>query len=332
MRKSYIFILFLLFIVFAEISVLAKGIMRSNESNFVLDTYEIKLPKQEQQIVQETIYLSFPDVEKIKGNLNAFETDIKSGIGYKLSESAEKDIFAKNIADENKNKINAEKLIAIVIDDVGLSDLYVKKIAAIDKPLTTALLPYGASNIKQAEMLRDSGKEIILHAPMMPHVLADLAPVTLSPEMSRVEIQENLIKMLNRFNGVDIVGMNNHMGSLFTERKQPMGYVMEVLKHRKMYFLDSMTTAKSVGKKIAEEFDVPYISRDVFLDNENDYEYIKGQLQEVEKIAQKKGYVIAIGHPRKQTIEALQDWLKSIEDRGFKLVYVSELVRKTNKN
>lgn len=218
--------------------------------------------------------------------------------------------------------------IAVVLDDIGLSEPFVKELEVFNKPITAAFLPYGASNKKQAERLKNAGHEIMVHVPMMPHVPADLAPVTLSPEMDKAETQKDLNAMLDRFGDVGMTGVNNHMGSLLTERAKNMEYVMEVLKQRGMFFLDSKTTSHSVCKKAAEQQGVPYIERDVFLDNENDYDYIMKQLQQAESVASKQGFSVVIGHPKAQTLKAIKDWAEDVEKRGFKLVRISELIKK----
>ena len=60
-------------------------------------------------------------------------------------------------------------------------------------------------------------------------------------------------------------------------------------------------------------------------------EYILKQLRLTEKIAAKKGYAIAIGHPKSQTYLALKQWLPEVENRGFKLVHLSDIVDVLNK-
>ena len=225
---------------------------------------------------------------------------------------------------------NGEVLIAVVIDDIGLSVPFTNQMATIGQPVTVSFLPYGASNKEQVNKLRNAGLEVMLHAPMMPRVPADLAPVTLSPKMSKAEIQEKFKKMLERFEGTGMHGVNNHMGSAFTEDKAAMAAVMEVLQERGMYFLDSKTTSRSVGRAVSKEYGVPYVARDIFLDNERRYDYIMGQFKATERAARSKGYAIAIGHPYQQTLQALKDWLKDVEKRGIKIVPLSDLVAKTN--
>ena len=235
-------------------------------------------------------------------------------------EQANVEPVAENKVQENRAKI------AIVIDDLGLSVPFTKQIAQVKAPLTVSFLPYGASDKAQVTMLKDAGFEVMLHVPMMPHVPAALAPVTLSPEMDKAETQAELNKMLNRFEGTGMHGINNHMGSLLTERVKNMGYVMEVLKKRGMYFLDSKTTGKSAAGKAAKEYGVAYIARDVFLDNKNEYNYIMGQFRQAEKVAEKNGQAVAIGHPYSQTLKVLQDWLKEADEKGFEVVHLSELL------
>ena len=232
----------------------------------------------------------------------------------------------QDVAAEKENKA----LIAVVIDDIGLSVPFTNQLAEIKYPLTVSFLPYGASNKEQVYKLKNAGMEVMLHVPMMPRVPADLAPVTLSPQMSKAEIQEKFVKMLERFDETGMHGVNNHMGSAFTEDREAMRAVMEILQNRGMYFLDSKTTGRSVGRAVSSEYGVPYAARDVFLDNERRYDYIMGQLKATERVAKNKGYAIAIGHPYAQTLQALRDWLKDVEKRGIKIVPLSDLVAKTN--
>ncbi len=221
-----------------------------------------------------------------------------------------------------------KKYIAVVMDDLGINVANSKEILAMnDKPLTVSFLTYGDKSRALAEEAKAAGFEVMLHIPMMPQRPVALAPNTLSPSMSKETVQKQLREMLAKLDGLGVRGVNNHMGSLFTENRRSMGYIMEILREKGLYFLDSKTTGKSVGKYVSKEYGVPYIARDVFLDNENDYKYIMGQFKQAEQVAQKHGAAVAIGHPYSQTIKALRDWLKTAEERGFTLVYAADLVR-----
>ena len=146
--------------------------------------------------------------------------------------------------------------------------------------------------------------------------------------MSDEEIKTNFEQMLKKFPGIK--GVNNHMGSKFTENRQKMSDIMEILHKHDLFFLDSKTTPKSVGKSTAAQYDVDYAHRHVFLDNNNDKSYILQQLKITERIAQKNGYAVAIGHPKSQTYNALKEWLPTVSDKGLKIVHMSEIVKVLN--
>ena len=109
-----------------------------------------------------------------------------------------------------------------------------------------------------------------------------------------------------------------------------MDAVMRELKRRDLFFLDSKTTANSAAENAAAQNGVSYVSRNIFLDNEDKFDYIMRQLHQTEKIARKNGYAVAIGHPKEQTYRALKVWLPTLQSRNLRLVPLSEIVKVLN--
>ncbi len=334
--------------------VVAYDLLRPNAENYALASTEENVEKRE-ILVEPFVFEPQAQAEfktkidNVKNRLNASlmneivevsseATVEKTQTEEKTEEnikSASKELtVSKNTLKKNSNGPSISGgpvMVAVVIDDMGVSVPHTRDILSLERPITASFLTYGAANRKQVLEAKDKGFEVMLHVPMMPHVKADLAPITLSPDMSESEIRNDLAQMLDRYKGLGMKGINNHMGSLFTEDAKSLGYVMQELKARNLFFLDSKTTAKSVGEKMAIEYGVPYIARDVFLDNENDYNYIMKQLRQTEKIAHMRGYAVAIGHPRTQTYLALRDWMKELPERKIRLVRLGDLVREVNK-
>lgn len=123
------------------------------------------------------------------------------------------------------------------------------------------------------------------------------------------------------------VGANNHMGSRFTEDSEKMEAVLGVLKAKKLFFIDSMTTPHSVGLGVAREMGVRTAARNVFLDNTQDVAAIRKQIEQLAKVAEKRGSAIGICHPHKATIQALAAELPVLHRQGVRFVHASELVR-----
>lgn len=222
----------------------------------------------------------------------------------------------------------SKPVIAIVIDDMGISHKRTAEIYKIKAPLTASFLTYGSKLEEQVTKSREAGQEIMIHVPMEAMSNNNTAPDVLTTAMSRREIEKNLEKMLLKFQ--DIKGINNHMGSKMTSNEKKMEAVMEVLKKHKLFFLDSKTSAQSKAKEAAEKYKVAYAHRHVFLDNKNDKSYILKQLDLTEKLARKNGYAIAIGHPKTQTAAALNEWLQQIDSKSLQLVHLSEIIKTLN--
>lgn len=245
--------------------------------------------------------------------------------GYHIN-TQHKNIKSLNILPSYKPVyFGEEPVIAIVIDDMGISLNRTRDITSLQAPLTASFLTYGRALEQQVENAKAAGQEIMVHTPMEPHSNADVAPDVLTTQMSVEEIKAGLNTMLNKFH--EIKGINNHMGSKLTEDFERMNAVMEVLKERDLFFLDSKTTAFSVAKKAARQNGVAYATRHVFLDNENKVDYILKQLAIAERIARRNGYAVAIGHPKSGTYQALKEWLPTLGEKKIKLVHLSDIVK-----
>mgnify|MGYP000454068429 CR=1 FL=1 len=221
-------------------------------------------------------------------------------------------------------------MIAVVIDDMGLDRKRSARIVALEGPLTLSFLTYAKDLREQGRSARAAGHELMLHVGMEPSSKAvDPGPNVLLTSDSPEEIDRRLVWGLGRLSG--FVGINNHMGSKFTEDRRGMRVVMAELRKRGLLFLDSRTTAHSVGAEMAREFGVPAVERNVFLDNENKVEAVQARLAELERIAKHTGSAIAIGHPRDATIAALKAWIPSLEAKGLVLVPLTAIVRAAGK-
>src|SRR3546814_11535466 len=101
---------------------------------------------------------------------------------------------------------------------------------------------------------------------MQPHGAdSDPGPNVLDIDLGADEVRRRLEWTLRQFDG--FVGINNHMGSRFTESAAGMRLVGEAMQRHGLLFLDSLTSGKSVARATVSGFGVPAVRRDVFLDN-----------------------------------------------------------------
>jgi uncharacterized protein len=217
-------------------------------------------------------------------------------------------------------------LIAVVLDDVGVARNHAE--LAIDLPgvITLSFMTYADGVADMAARARAKGHELMLHVPMEPlgHEI-DAGPHALTVGASEGELLKRLSWGLDRFPGY--IGINNHMGSRFTQDERGMQVVLAELKRRNLLFLDSRTIGNTVGDKLAVRMGVPHVMRDVFLDNEMDEAAVIKQLMQAERVAARTGQAIAIGHPHPATIAAIRAWMPKAEARGFVIVPLSAVAK-----
>lgn len=217
--------------------------------------------------------------------------------------------------------------LAIIIDDMGTSMQEARSLASIGLPLTFSIIPGLRSYRDVASFAAASGIETMIHIPMQPKGWPQrrLEVNGLLVSMEDADIRERLDGFFRDI--PKAVGANNHMGSEFTEHEDKMLPVLELLKGRGLYFIDSVTSPKSVGQKLSRTLGMKSGRRNVFLDNEQNPDYIRGQITQAVRLAKKSGSAIAICHPHPATIKALKLALPDLGRQGITLVPASRLVR-----
>ncbi len=212
--------------------------------------------------------------------------------------------------------------IALVMDDLGTSRKVAGEVLSIKSPLTLSILPQQDYSAWIAEEGKRLGHDIIIHVPMESARSLRLGKGGVYTWMTDKEIARTLEEDISSV--PHIIGANNHMGSAFTRDERAMNTFISELKKRRLFFLDSLTTPKTVGVKLAKSQGIKTLSRDVFLDNTNDPVEIEKQWEKLIIIARKRGHAIALSHPRENTIEFLKKVLKN--NKAVTIVPISELV------
>ena len=219
-----------------------------------------------------------------------------------------------------------QPMIAIVIDDMGLDIKRSRRAIDLPAPVTLSWLPYASNLPEQVSTARAEGHEQMVHIPMEPESAKENpGPGALLTGMEKKELRERIRKNLAAFDGY--VGINNHMGSKFTQQAPQMAVVMEELKKRSLMFLDSRTAADSKAESVAVDHEVPATHRDVFLDDTATPEAVVKSLELLEGVARRRGMAVAIGHPKDVTLSALEKWIPEARAKGFQLVPITTIVR-----
>jgi hypothetical protein len=223
-----------------------------------------------------------------------------------------------------KTKPATGALAALVIDDLGYRLGAVKRLLALDLPITFSILPHAPYGAKASALIRRHGREVLLHLPMEPrsYPRLDPGPGALLQGMGRDELMSITRRDLETVPGAS--GVNNHMGSRLTEDFAAMSAVMEVLAQRGLFFLDSQTSPDSVAYQAARQAGVPTARRLVFLDHDSNLAAVRGQMDRVLSLARRGVPVIAIGHPNDSTLKVLEEYAPRLK-MELRLTTVAQL-------
>ncbi|SPD75063.1 exported hypothetical protein [uncultured Desulfobacterium sp.] len=225
----------------------------------------------------------------------------------------------RSTATDNRPKV------AIIIDDLGLDSESDLQFFHLDLQISLSVLPYGPHTKSIVSMANQEGRELVLHLPMQPNGYPRVkpGPGAVLLFMNADEIRRILDQDLKEIKGAK--GVNNHMGSCLTEDREKIYIILAELKKRKLFFIDSRTTKRTVAFDLAGEMGLPCNKRSVFLDNDLDPKTMTIQMERLLDMARHHGVAIGIGHPNKETLRLLRKYCSKIRSE-FQLVPLSELV------
>ena len=215
--------------------------------------------------------------------------------------------------------------IAILIDDIGHDLEMARSFMQLGLPVTLSILPLASDTHTIVQMAKGKGCEYMLHLPMEPkeYPYLDPGPGALFAKTGDEEIRQTLGDHLKRVPGAR--GVNNHMGSEFTENEEKMTVLLHEIKKRELFYVDSRTTSHTVAQRVAKTIGVPVASRTVFLDNDLSPKAMEFQMGRLLAAAREPGAAIGIGHPHRETLDFLKKRLQETKSEA-KVVLVSQIV------
>ena len=224
-----------------------------------------------------------------------------------------------------KPEISTKPKLVIIIDDVSFKG-QVNKIKEIPFAVTPSFFPPTQRHPNTAIYAKEF-THYMVHLPLQAIHFHKPEPKTLNINDSYDTILNRIKEIKKEFPNAKFI--NNHTGSTFTANKDAMNKLFKALKSQHLGFVDSKTTPYSKAKIANKFYKIPLYSRNIFLDNEENPEYIRNQLKKAVKIAKRRGYAIAIGHPHTVTLLTLKnskDILKNID-----VVYIDQLKKKIDR-
>lgn len=270
------------------------------------------------QAIQARITLADAHIQWARGD--PVSGNVRLEIGRQDSVLFVIDLIAGGAGERNEGRI------ALIIDDFGDRwNRFTERFLELGADITISVIPGQKMSREVARQVTERRFELILHLPMEPldrSIRSD--DFMILEGMAGRRIRDILQGSLDDVPGVQ--GVNNHMGSRVTSNQETMERFLTELKALNLFFVDSRTTASSLGYSLAQTMGIPSIQRDVFIDVGEDEESIRRSLWELARLSGERGYAVGIGHCRKMTLAVLEEEISRIQARGYRFVPVSRLV------
>ena len=235
-------------------------------------------------------------------------------------DSAKKDDFAVVPFTPNSSVKGRAKLV-LIIDDVATFE-HASMVKSIGLKITPSIFPATKTHPDTPNIAR-TFEFYMIHLPMQ-------AKHFDSPEIGTLTINESFESILEKIKKIRrdfprAKYTNNHTGSRFTSDYDAMDKAYRALIEQGFIFVDSKTIAQTAVARAAKKYNQPYISRDIFLDDDPSASAVRRELVAAVNLAKKRGYAIAIGHPKKNTIAVIKASKNNIL-KDVEVVYLKDIL------
>lgn len=216
--------------------------------------------------------------------------------------------------------------IAIVVGGLGLSQTGTQRaLDTLPEDITLAFAATGNSLFRWMPIARRGGHEILLQVPLEPFDYPENDPGRLTL-VSRDSAAANL-KRLHEAMGrmTNYTGVMNYLGGRFLAESEALEPVMRDIASRGLLFLDDGSSAQSLSASYAKAFGGPHAFADVVLDQEVSKAAVLKKLDELERVALRKGSAIGVASAFDESVDAVTQWAREAQGRGIEIVGVSVL-------
>ena len=217
--------------------------------------------------------------------------------------------------------IKGRAKLVIIIDDVATFE-HASMIKSLGLKITPSIFPATKTHPDTPNIAR-TFEFYMIHLPMQAKHFDSPEIGTLTINESFESMHEKIKKIRKDFPRAKYT--NNHTGSRFTSDFDAMDKAYRALIEQGFVFVDSKTIAQTAVARAAKKHNQPYISRDIFLDDDPSASAVRRELVAAVNLAKKRGYAIAIGHPKKNTITVIKESKNNLL-KDVDVVYLKDIL------
>ncbi|MEL6283058.1 MAG: divergent polysaccharide deacetylase family protein [Pseudomonadota bacterium] len=208
--------------------------------------------------------------------------------------------------------------ISIVLTAVGINeDASRAAIAQLPIEVTFAIAPVGASPGDWAAASRRDGRVTLLEMPMEPlnFPRVNPGPLTLLTSADPDDNLDRLQRAINKVGRID--GVSTYLGGRFRTNAAALRPIVRDLREREVFVFENGDDDGSKLGAVANSIGVPISRAPIRLDKSGRSTDISAELKKLERQARRDGFAVGVAVAVPSTVDALAEWARVIEDRGF---------------
>jgi polysaccharide deacetylase 2 family uncharacterized protein YibQ len=217
--------------------------------------------------------------------------------------------------------------VAVMFVDGGLSASMTQSIIrTLPESVALSVSPYALDTEGWMNSIRAAGHETWLTLPLQNDTYPDPdpGPKTILSGASLEQNQSRMQMILAGGSGyVGLVSMADHSIEDVEKNMEP---VIRQVFGRGLGFIDGRTDRPFFALSIAKDNGYPYAQTNAWITDDMSPTQVSAQLAEIERYAQATGQAMAFVRPSPASIRAVEEWSKTLDDRGLQLVPPSALV------
>ncbi|MDX1974846.1 MAG: divergent polysaccharide deacetylase family protein [Rickettsiales bacterium] len=248
----------------------------------------------------------------------------KSGPVPVISNKGEKPwkYYAKPYAREG-----SKPMIAVIVTNLGHNKIVTENALRLPENITLSFSPYAPDILSWGKSARATGHEIVLDLPLQPsdYPITDPGPHGLILDKGSSYNEEQLQWIMSRLPVYN--GFVTPSSEGFSSDTEAFKLLLQSISNRGLMMVLGHDPAKDETKELLNTTNVAHVIADLLIDEDLSVSSIQARFIQLEQLAKKRGFAVALAQPYPLTIQQLRQWSKTLEEKGILLVPISAIVK-----
>ena len=233
----------------------------------------------------------------------------------------------ETIKPRKKRQYTGQPKLAIIVTNLGLNRRSTELAMTLPKDCALGFLPYTKSLKPLLHRAQGKGHEIYLYLPLQTNKSHDNpGRYALMGNLAPEENSMRLNVVLNSHARYD--GVYSSYKEVFTDNERVSDVVFDHLDDKNLIFILGKGLRHPAPDHIKNHNNI--LPTNIIIDEEPDKDSISSQLEELIRVAEEDGIALGYAQGFTLTIEMIRRWAPTLEEKGIKLVPVSELLKEYN--